>query len=197
MTTHKDMKHFPGDNDRKWTVEQSEYLFRRPWLTVRRDSVRLPNGNQCPEYYVLEYPNWINIIAIDKEGRMLLVRQYRHGLEVTRYELCAGVIDPTDACPMDAAKRELLEETGYGNGTWEELCVLGQNPGSMNNLTYSFLARDVEPISKQHLEDTEDSTFKLFEPHEVMEMLKSGYIIQALHAAPLWKYFYNNRTQQQ
>lgn len=65
----------------------------------------------------------------------------------------------------------------------------------MNNLTYSFLARDVEPISKQHLEDTEDITFKLFEPHEVMEMLKSGYIIQALHAAPLWKYFYNNRTQ--
>ena len=59
---------------------------------------------------------WINITAIDKEGRMLIVRQYRHGLEVTRYELCAGVIDPTDACPMDAAKRELLEETGYGNG---------------------------------------------------------------------------------
>lgn len=159
--------------------------------------MRLPNGNQCPEYYVLEYPNWINIIAIDKEGRMLMVRQYRHGLEVTRYELCAGVIDPTDASPMDAAKRELLEETGYGNGTWEELCVLGQNPGSMNNLTYSFLACDVEPISKQHLEDTEDITFKLFEPHEVMEMLQSGYIIQALHAAPLWKYFYNNRTQQQ
>lgn len=158
--------------------------------------MRLPNGNQCPEYYVLEYPNWINIIAIDKKGRMLMVRQYRHGLEVTRYELCAGVIDPTDASPMDAAKRELLEETGYGNGTWEELCVLGQNPGSMNNLTYSFLARDVEPISKQHLEDTEDITFKLFEPHEVMEMLQSGYIIQALHAAPLWKYFYNNRTQQ-
>jgi ADP-ribose pyrophosphatase len=186
----KDMKHFPGDDDRKWTVEKSEYLFNRPWLTVRRDSVRLPNGNTCPEYYVLEYPDWINVVAIDRQGKMLLVRQYRHGLQVTRYELCAGVIDPTDATPMDAAKRELLEETGYGNGTWEELCVTGQNPGSANNLTHSFLAVGVEPISTQHLESTEDITFKLFEPGEVLEMLKSGYVVQSLHAAPLWKYFY-------
>jgi ADP-ribose pyrophosphatase len=186
----KDMKHFPGDDDRKWTVEKSEYLFNRPWLTVRRDSVRLPNGNTCPEYYVLEYPDWINVVAIDRQGKMLLVRQYRHGLQVTRYELCAGVIDPTDATPMDAAKRELLEETGYGNGTWEELCVTGQNPGSANNLTHSFLAVGVEPISTQHLESTEDITFKLFEPSEVLEMLKSGYVVQSLHAAPLWKYFY-------
>jgi ADP-ribose pyrophosphatase len=186
----KDMKHFPGDDDRKWTVEKSEYLFNRPWLTVRRDSVRLPNGNTCPEYYVLEYPDWINVVAIDRQGKMLLVRQYRHGLQVTRYELCAGVIDPTDATPMDAAKRELLEETGYGNGTWEKLCVTGQNPGSANNLTHSFLAVGVEPISTQHLESTEDITFKLFEPSEVLEMLKSGYVVQSLHAAPLWKYFY-------
>ncbi len=186
----KNMKSFPGDDDRKWTVEKSEYLFRRPWLTVRRDSVRLPNGNTCPEYYVLEYPDWINIVAIDRNGKMLLVRQYRHGLEVTRYELCAGVIDPDDASPLEAAKRELLEETGYGNGTWEELCVTGQNPGSANNLTHSFLAIGVEPISTQHLEATEDITFKLFEPDEVLEMLRSGYVVQALHAAPLWKYFY-------
>lgn len=186
----KNMKHFPGDDDRKWTVEKSEYLFRRPWLTVRRDSVHLPNGNTCPEYYVLEYPDWINVIAIDRNDRMLMVRQYRHGLEVTRYELCAGVIDPGDASPMDAARRELFEETGYGNGTWEELCVTGQNPGSANNLTHSFLARDVEPVGTPHLEDTEDITFKLFEPDEVLEMLRSGYIVQALHAAPLWKYFY-------
>lgn len=183
------MKSFPGDNDRKWAVEKSEYLFKRPWLTVRRDYVRLPNGNTCPEYYILEYPKWINVVAIDKDGKMLMVRQYRHGLEVTRYELCAGVVDATDATPMDAAKRELLEETGYGNGTWEELCVLGMNPGSSNNLTYSYLAQGVEPISTQHLEATEDITFKLFEPEEVKEMLQSGYIVQALHAAPLWKYF--------
>lgn len=183
------MKHFPGDDDRKWEVISSEYLFQRPWLTVRRECTRLPNGNTCPEYYVLEYPTWINIIALDCEGRMIMVRQYRHALGVTRYELCAGIMDPTDASPLEAAKRELLEETGYAGGTWQEYTVLAQNPGSMNNLTHTFLARNVEPTTTQHLEATEDITVHLFQPSEVKEMLLSGHIIQALHAAPLWKFF--------
>ena len=183
------MKHFEGDDDRKWQVLSSEYLIKRPWLTARRDCCKLPNGNICPEYYVLEYPTWINIVALDKNGKMILVRQYRHALGVTRYELCAGAMDPTDATPLEAAQRELLEETGYGGGTWEEFTVLGQNPGSMNNLTYSFLARGVEPISSQHLEATEDISVHLFEPEEVKELLSNGHIVQALHAAPLWKFF--------
>ena len=148
------MKHFPGDNDRKWTVEQSEYLFRRPWLTVRRDSVRLPNGNQCPEYYVPEYPNWINIIAIDKEGRMLLVRQYRHGLEVTRYELCAGVIDPTDACPMDAAKREGMEK-GIAIGT-EKGIAIGTEKGIAIGTEKGARAKALEVARKMKAKGLED-----------------------------------------
>lgn len=187
------MKHFPGDDDHKWQVLKSEYLFRRPWLTVRCEHTRLPNGNECPEYYVLEYPTWINIIALDKEGRMVMVRQYRHALGVTRHELCAGVVDPTDKSPMEAAQRELMEETGYGGGHWEEFNVLAQNPGSANNLTYTFLATGVEQLSTQHLESTEDISVHLFTPAEVMQMLSEGHIVQAMHAASLWKYFYLHR----
>ena len=183
------MKHFPGDNDRKWTILSSKYLFRRPWLTVRLDHTRLPNGNECPEYYVLEYPTWINVIALTREGQMVMVRQYRHALGITRYELCAGVVDPTDLSPLEAARRELMEETGYGGGHWEEYTVLSQNPGSMNNLTHTFLATDVEPLSAPHLESTEDITVHLFSPAQVRQMLEEGHILQALHAAPLWKYF--------
>lgn len=71
------------NDDKKWQILASEYLFRRPWLTVRRDHVRLPNGAEIPEYYVLEYPDWINVIAITRDGRFLLERQYRHGLQWT------------------------------------------------------------------------------------------------------------------
>ncbi len=190
------MKHFEGDDERKWEVLKSEYLFKRPWLTVRREWTRLPNGNECPEYYVLEYPTWINIIALDTEGRMLMVRQYRHALGVTRYELCAGVMDPTDESPLQAAQRELREETGYGGGEWQEYTVLAQNPGSMNNLTHTFLARGVRQLDKPHLEKTEDITVRLFEPHEVREMLESGHIVQALHAAPLWKFFCEQKDKE-
>ena len=185
-------KPFPGDDDRKWQVLSSQYLRRRPWLTVRLDHTRLPSGNECPEYYVLEYPTWINIIALTREGNFVMVRQYRHALGITRYELCAGIMDPGDASPMAAAQRELMEETGYGGGQWREYAVLSQNPGSMNNLVYTFLATDVEPLSTQHLESTEDITVHLFPPERVLRMLSEGELIQALHAAPLWKYFYEH-----
>ena len=64
----------------KWKVLKSKYLFRKSWLTVRSDEVLLPTGKTIPEYYVLEYPNWVNIIAITNEGKFVFVRQYRHGL---------------------------------------------------------------------------------------------------------------------
>ena len=63
-----------------WKLLSSEYLFKRPWLTARKDKVQLPDGRIMDEYYVLEYPTWINVIAITTEGQMVLVRQYRHGL---------------------------------------------------------------------------------------------------------------------
>lgn len=71
------------NNDRKWEVLHSEYLIQRPWLTARRDCVRLPNGVENDEYYVLEYPDWVNVIAITAEGKFLMERQYRHGLQWT------------------------------------------------------------------------------------------------------------------
>ena len=66
--------------DGKWETVSSEYLFRRPWLTVRKDAVRLPDGRINPEFYVLEYPDWVNIIAIDENGRYFMERQFRYGL---------------------------------------------------------------------------------------------------------------------
>lgn len=190
MVMKEGLKPLPGDDDGKWTILESEYLSRRPWLTARRDRVQLPNGNVNPEYYVLEYPTWINIIAITRDGRMVLVRQYRHALQVTRYELCAGVMDPTDASPMAAAQRELMEETGYGGGQWEEFMVAAPNPGSFTNLSHTFLARDVEPLRAPQLESTEDLSVHLFTPQQVYGMLSRGELIQVLMMAPLWKYFH-------
>lgn len=178
-----------GNDPRKWEVLESEYLIRRPWLTARRDCVRLPSGVVNREYYVLEYPDWVNVIARTVDGRFLLIRQYRHGLGETRYELCAGVVDPTDASPEAAARRELLEETGYGGGQWREYCVLSANPSAMTNLSHTFVAEGVEPVAAQHLEETEDITVHLLAPAEVRALLEADALRQALMVAPLWKYF--------
>ena len=99
----------------KWKVLSSEYLIRKPWLTARCDRLELPDGRIMPEYYVLEYPDWVNVIAITKDGKFVMERQYRHALGVEAYELPCGVMENGET-PLEAAKRELLEETGYGGG---------------------------------------------------------------------------------
>lgn len=175
----------------KWEVLGREYLYRRPWLTVRRDRVRLPTGAVNDEYYVLEYPTWVNVIAIDREGRFVMVEQYRHGLQEVFTELVAGVAEEGEA-PLEAAQRELLEETGYAGGTWRLNTVLSANPGSQNNLSYSFIATGVERVAEQHLDETEDVAVRLLSRDEVLQLLRSDTLKQALMAAPLWKYFAEN-----
>lgn len=174
--------------DMTWKVLESEYISHDPWFTVRKEKVQLPNGNKIDSYYVLEYPNWINVIAITPDGKFIFERQYRHGLQCTSYELCAGVCEKEDSSPLVSAQRELLEETGYGKGKWEEFMVISPNPGTHTNLTYCFLATGVEKISDPHLEATEDIQVTLLSLEEVKNLLIHNEIMQAQHVAPLWKY---------
>ena len=69
--------------NRAWKVLTSEYLARKPWFTVRHESIELPDGRRIPDYYVFEYPDWVNVIAITKEGKFVFIDQYRHGLGET------------------------------------------------------------------------------------------------------------------
>lgn len=180
------------DESKKWRLLNSTYLSRRPWMTARRDEVQLPSGVIHPEYYVLEYPTWVNIIAITRDGRYVMVEQYRHGLGEVFFEICAGVVEDGED-PLDGAKRELAEETGYTGGRWELNTVICANPSSQNNYSYCYIAHDVELTEGQHLDKTEDITVHLFTREEVLEMLKKDRIKQALMAATLWKYFYEMR----
>ena len=172
----------------KWKILDSKYVIQRPWLTARCDTVELPNGVVHNEYYVLEYPTWVNVIAITKDGLFVMVEQYRHGFRDIFTELVAGVSEIGETA-LESAKRELLEETGYGNGEWAQFSALSQNPGSTTNTTYTFLATDVEKISGQNLDETEDISVKLLTEEEVRQMLQNDEIKQSLMAAPLWKYF--------
>lgn len=172
----------------KWKVLKSEYLFRRPWLTVRRDCVELPDGRQNPEFYVLEYPDWVNVIAITEDGKFVMERQYRHGLGKTCFEIPAGVIEEGED-PLDAAKRELMEETGYGEGTWRKIMTVSGNSSTTDNLSHCYVAEGVRKISGQHLDSTEDLETVLLDTAQVKDLMVNDQIKQALMAAPLWRYF--------
>ena len=183
-----DNKKQRSDEEMKWNTLSSEQLINRPWLKARRDTVQLPNGKVYDEYYVLSYPTWINVIAETEDGNIILERQYRHGLGVVSTEICAGVMEEGET-PLQAAQRELEEETGYTGGVWQEIMTISPNPGAMDNLCHCFYAHGVKKTSRQHLDDTEDIEVLLYPKEEVKQMLLRGDFIQALMVAPLWKYF--------
>lgn len=172
-----------------WKRLSSEYIIRRPWLTARKDRLQLPDGRIKEEYYVLEYPTWINVVAETADHELVLVRQYRHGIGRTCFEIVAGVVEEGEE-PLAAAQRELREETGFGGGQWTELMQVCANPGCMNNVTHCFLARGVERVSGQQLDACEDIEVHVMKKEKVWEMLQQGVFLQALMVAPLQRYFY-------
>lgn len=172
----------------KWKVLSSKYLAKDPpWFTVRVDKVQLPNKKVLDNYYVLEYPEWACIIALTKSNQIVMVEQYRHAIGKIGLELPAGVVDNEDSNVMVAAKRELLEETGYGNGEWDSFMTISANPGTHSNLAHIFLARNVEFIQNPKLDDTEEINVHLLEIEELKKALSENKILQSMHAAPLWK----------
>ena len=173
----------------KWKVLESEYIIQRPWLTARRERVELPDGTIHPEYYILEYPEWVNVIAETTDGLYVIIEQYRHGIGEVSFELSAGCVEPGEE-PIDGARRELLEETGFGGGQWKLIATLAPNPSTSSNMCHCYYAHGVEQINKeQHLDRTEDIAVHLVTRQELYAMLTDGRIKQAMMAAPLWKYF--------
>ena len=179
-------QHFDNDPER-WELLESIYLHRRPWLTMRQDRVRLKSGRTIDDFYVQEFPAWVNVLAITEEHQAVLIRQYRHGLGEVSWELPAGVVDEGES-PFEGAKRELLEETGYSGGTWTPLMELSANPALQNNISYSFLAEGVSLSGSQHLDATEEITVHLMPLDRLHEIVFDGGMLQALHAAPILKY---------
>ncbi len=172
-----------------WQVEERRYVYeRRPYMVMREDSVRLPNGARIPDYFVFEYPDWVSVLALTTDEKFVLIRQYRHGIGAVHYELAAGVVDPDEPL-LESAQRELLEETGYGGGKWQFWLKACANPGTHTNWCHIFLATGVQLLNVQQLENTEDITVKVLTRPEVLEILKSGGVAQALHAAAIWRYF--------
>lgn len=182
------------DDPGPWETLSSKYLFRRPpWLTMRQDHFRLPTGREIPEYWIHEYPPWVNVVAVTPRDEVVLVRQFRPGIAQVHYEIPAGVVDGQDPDFLAAAQRELAEETGYGGGRWSELMTVSANPALTTNLTHAFLAEGVEPLGDAVPDLTEDLRVHLVPVADLPALVDAVEMIQALHVAPLLRYLLKRR----
>jgi 8-oxo-dGTP pyrophosphatase MutT (NUDIX family) len=178
-----------ADDPGPWSLVSRRYLFQKPpWLVLRQDHLRLPTGREIAEYWISEYPPWTNVVAVTPDDQAVLIRQFRPGIAAVHYELPAGVIDATDPSFEAAARRELLEETGYGGGTWSPLLSLSANPALQTNLTHTFLAEGVTMVRAAAPEETEDLRVHLVPLADLPRLIDDGDMIQALHAGPLLRY---------
>jgi 8-oxo-dGDP phosphatase len=185
-------RRFP-DDPAPWQAFDTTYLHNRPpWLVLRQQRFRLPNGSEIADYWISEYPPWINVVAVTPDDQVIMLRQYRPGIKDVHYEIPAGIAEPGEDIEA-AARRELAEETGYGGGRWSVLTQLSANPALQDNITTTYLAEGVVQVGRAQPEATEDLRMHLLPLAEVTALIDSGEMIQALHVAPLLRYLLRRR----
>jgi 8-oxo-dGTP pyrophosphatase MutT (NUDIX family) len=149
------------------------------------DTVELANGKTF-EPFVFEFTSWANVVALTKKNEVVLVRQYRHGVQENLLELPGGVVE-NEENPLEGAGRELMEETGYSVGSIVEVGRLYPNPAIQHNTLYCYLATDAELTGEQHFDETEEIEVHLVPLDELIEMVRQGKFMHALHVAVLFQ----------
>ena len=160
---------------RRWTIRSSTYRVDEPFLRVRSDTVELPNGTLIDSYFVRESRGFAIVAALTPERRVVLVRQYKHGIAQIVLELPAGMID-ADETPEDCAVRELAEETGYAGDPPQLLRSLFADPSGSNAVFHVFLIENATPAFAQSLDTTEAIEVETATLAELQAAVRDGRI---------------------
>lgn len=139
-----------------WRVLDSDLILDSRWMRIERHRALTPKGVEVPEYYVLDVPDIVVILALTEQREAILVEQYRHGSRTVSLELPAGMVDPTDPSPRATAERELLEESGYRAGSLELLGRLHPSPARQANHSHCFLALNCRRVAEPEGDPSED-----------------------------------------
>ncbi len=168
-----------------WKVLSESVLLDRKWLRVRQQRVLLPNGHVIDEFHLLDGASWAAVLPITDDGQVVLVEQYRHGLGRPSLELPAGVIEPGEP-PESAARRELLEETGWAaSGELELLMDISPEPARHTYRAWLFAARGVHYQRAAEPERSEQLTVRLVPGRELVEMACRGEVQHGVHVGAI------------
>jgi 8-oxo-dGTP pyrophosphatase MutT (NUDIX family) len=164
-----------------WKVISTTYPLKDRWISVRSDVCIGEAGQVIAPYYTLDYPDFVHAVAVTKDRRFVLTRQYRHGAGEQVLDLPGGVMDPGEVDPVQTALRELLEETGFSGGTATKLASVSVDPAKMRNRLHVVLVEGVERTAEPVLEENEMIDTLLLPASDLLPLVLRGGFLNAGH----------------
>jgi ADP-ribose pyrophosphatase len=173
---------------KKWEVISSKIEGDYRIFNLRIDRSVSPRTKRSHDFYVLESADWVNVIPLTARNEVVLVRQYRHGIRGLALEIPGGIVEKGDS-PEAAARRELMEETGYRDSAMVSLGLCHPNPAFLNNRCHMFLAKDVYPAGEQNQDEKEDIEVLLRPLDEIPNLIRNGGITHSLVVAAFYRLY--------
>jgi 8-oxo-dGTP pyrophosphatase MutT (NUDIX family) len=174
-----------GDALAPWPVLETVELGDYRVFRVRKDVARSPRTGLSHDFFILDGSNWVNVVALTADEQVVLVRQYRLGSASESLEIPGGCVESSDRDALHSAQRELLEETGFGGGTWTLIGDVHPNPAVQSNTCATFLAEGVERIAEPSPDAGEDIRVELHAVEAMPQLVRGGRIRHALVLAAL------------
>ena len=181
----------------EWEEISVEHVIQDQWIDFRKSRYRYPDGREFEPYYSYSRRDYVVIVATDEDGNYICVRQFRQGIKRVTVEFTAGGIERTDGKEygvqgdtaseqsLEAAKRELLEETGYSSDEWRFLLKVPSNATIADNYAYIYEAKNCRKVAEQSLDETEYLNTELHTKEEIEELIRGGEFAQAIHILAL------------
>lgn len=172
---------------RPWPLIASQPVFDAGLFRVTRDRARSPRTGRERDFHLLHMVDWLLVVPTTAEGKLVMVRQYRHGPREVGLEVPGGLHDKPGESPGKGAVREVAEETGYGGHDTTPLLLgkLRPQPALFSNQVWIYLAKDLRPVAGQDLDAGEDIEVVLLDPQEIPQRIANGEINNAMTVAAL------------
>ena len=178
----------------EWEEVKTEHIIQNEWIDFRRSAYRFPDGTVFEPFYSYSRRDYVVIVASDTDGNYICVRQFRQGIKEVTTEFPAGGLERTDGKEyrdennasasedaLDAAKRELLEETGYESDEWTHLITIPSNATVSDNYAFVYMARNCRKVAGQNLDDTEFLNVETHTAREIEKLIHTGKFQQSVH----------------